>query len=644
MKLGQFIFTCLSLTAFLIPNKSEGQTISGVINSYYKATAIINNGTYNSYSYSGITLQSIAGLSTGDRVLIIQMKGATINSSNASSFGDITALGNAGKYEFSSICGFLNNTIVLSNHFLHTYDVSMLQVVRVPVYNQDITVTGALSATPWNSSTGLGGVLAFEVNGTLTLNANVDVSGQGYVGGTLIQFPNCNNFLGIATAYNYDLNEAQNNYTNGAYKGEGLNSVEDGYEGGKGKQSNGGGGGNNHNTGGGGGANYGDGGRGGIRTDGSCNGANYGIGGTSINSYGYSLGNNKVFFGGGGGAGHANNPEGTPGGNGGGIVYIKSNQLIGNSYSISANGSQGINSSLAPNPTNASRGDGAGGGGAGGTVLLDVTSYLGSVTIEARGANGNNSGFQAQCPGPGGGGGGGVIWYTGAVPASTNVNGGNAGTITSTTVSCNGTSNGGTAGSIGLVQSGFVAPQGTNTIDCSILPLDLLKQFYGKRNNNNIELNWELRNKEAIQKIVLERKIGNEAFKTVYEQFDPATSNGFYADEKNSSTVTYRLAVFSLTGERQYSNHVFFESALIKTFNLYPNPANDDVTIQLPANFTGKTNMVVIDINGRQVISQQLIIQSQNNVLVSVKQLPVGFYSIRLENKGEVYSAKLLKQ
>jgi len=120
MKLGKCIITCLSLIAFFSPRKSEGQTISGVINSYYKATAIVN-GTHNSYSYTGITLQSISGLLTGDRVLIIQMKGAEINPTNGSSFGNITNIYNAGKYEFSSICGFLNNTIVLSNHLLKTY-------------------------------------------------------------------------------------------------------------------------------------------------------------------------------------------------------------------------------------------------------------------------------------------------------------------------------------------------------------------------------------------------------------------------------------------------------------------------------------------------------------------------------------------
>jgi hypothetical protein len=90
---------------------------------------------------------------------------------------------------------------------------------------------------------------------------------------------------------------------------------------------------------------------------------------------------------------------------------------------------------------------------------------------------------------------------------------------------------------------------------------------------------------------------------------------------------------------------VYFNYVVTKTFNFYPNPANENVTIQLPENFNGKTGIIVTDVNGRQVINQQQFIQSsQNTTVVSVKRLPAGMYSIRLENKGETYSAKLLKQ
>lgn len=646
MKLGQFIITCLSLLAFLSPQRSEGQTISGVINSYHKATAIINNGTYNTYSYSGITLQSISGLSTGDRVLIVQMKGATINSTNGSSFGNITDIDNAGKYEFSSICGFLNNTIVLSNHLLNSYDVANVQVIRVPVYT-NVTISGTLLATEWDPVAETGGVIAFEATGTVTMNANISADSAGFKGGPL--FRNTTFHCGSQSAWYYGLTGNQ-----GAPKGEGIAAFITNKEYGRGKQANGGGGGNEDNTGGGGGANYAAGGNGGNKM-GTCGATTHGEPGLALSGFGYSSTNNRVFLGGAGGNGESNNDyggasvsEGTPGGDGGGLIFIKAVELVGNGFTISANGAQGVNPDL-PVKTEAA-GDGGGGGGAGGVVLLNISNFSGNANVQARGANGSNAGFQAQCPGPGGGGGGGVIWYSGTLPGTitTNVSGGASGIIKnapSHNPSCEGQPNGATAGSDGIVQSGFVAPQGTNTIDCSILPLDLLKQFSGKRNNGSIQLNWTLTTIDHVQKIVLERKAGNEQFKKITEQFNPSTVNGFYTDEEINTTVTYRLVVYALSGERQYSNHIFFEAEGRKTFHLYPNPANDDFTIQLPANFNGKTHVVVTDITGRQVINQQLFIQaSQINTVVSVKHLPAGIYNIRLENKGELYSAKLLKQ
>ncbi len=657
MKLGQFITTCLSLIAFLSPQKSEGQTISGVINSYHDVTAIINNGTYNSYSYSGITLQDITGLSTGDRVLIIQMKGAAITSTNNSSFGDISSIGNAGKYEFSSICGFLNNTIVLSNHLLHSYDVSSVQVVRVPVYT-DVTVSGTLRATEWDPVSETGGVIALEASGTITLNASISADSAGFKGGGL--FVNTTDRCGEETAYYYSLAQSSGSNLGGSPKGEGVAYYITNKEYGRGRQSNGGGGANVDNTGGGGGSNYGTGGNGGEKTNSIlCSANTVGIGGLALNSYGYPASvtatstTNKIFLGGGGGCGEMNNiysgttGAGTPGGDGGGIVFIKASILAGNGYTISANGAQGVNPVL-PVKTEAA-GDGGGGGGGGGVVLLDVSNYSGNVTVQARGANGSNAGFQTQCPGPGGGGGGGVIWSSSSLPVNvtTSVAGGAAGIIKSTTYDppCEGQPNGATAGTAGLVQSGFVAPQGNNTISCDILPLDLLRQFAGKQINRSIQLNWILTNVDHVQKVVLERKTGNEQFKKIAEQFNPSTVNGFYTDEENNSNVTYRLVVFALNGERQYSNHVFFEASVMKTFNLYPNPATDEVTIQLPGNINGRAGIVVTDVNGRQVLLQQMIIPAYStNTTLALKKLPAGIYQLRLEINGEVYSAKLVKQ
>src|SRR5687767_287334 len=84
----------------------SGQNISGVVNTYHRVTAI--NTTTNT-----LTLSSAAGLSPGVKILIIQMKGTTIDVTNTAAFGNITALSTAGNYEFNYVCGVAGNQVLL---------------------------------------------------------------------------------------------------------------------------------------------------------------------------------------------------------------------------------------------------------------------------------------------------------------------------------------------------------------------------------------------------------------------------------------------------------------------------------------------------------------------------------------------------
>ncbi|MDP3557172.1 MAG: hypothetical protein Q8T03_07340, partial [Bacteroidota bacterium] len=325
------------------------------------------------------------------------MKGATINSANTISYGTISNYNNSGNYEFSAISSISGNVITLVNPLTRPYTASdIIQLIKVPVYNNNINISGVLTCLPWSGT--IGGVLVFETSGTVTFNNNINVNGRGFLGGNLLP----GSYTCGGDTMNYVISSPS---SFGAKKGEGifvnpLNSL------GKGKNANGGGGGNDINGGGGGGGNYGVGGRGGFfRSSITCP-PNFtlfcgGIGGEQLN---YSNTNNKVFLGGGGGAGHQNNAVGTAGGNGGGIVLIKAANIVGNSNIISAEGDDVPVANI----------DGAGGGGSGGSVLLDVTSFSSLNVSVAGGDGGSDNANASDAHGKGGGGGGGIIWTSGS--------------------------------------------------------------------------------------------------------------------------------------------------------------------------------------------------------------------------------------
>lgn len=364
--------------------KNEQQlTDSLIINSYSKVTNL--NACENM-----LQLQNPNSFLTGDTVLLIQMNGAIIDSTNTSNFGKILDYRQAGNYEINIISQKNGNEIVLQNRIEREYDYEgALQLVRVPSYNNFI-INKPLTCEPWNGETG--GVLAFFAQ-KATLQADIDISGKGFRRG-LPQGKT--DVFRDYTDYFYD------NYSNyAAEKGEGISNLSQLKNYGRGAAGNGGGGGNSHNGGGGGGGNGGVGGKGGLQFGEFAPLDLGGLGGYSLD---YNVQDNKLFMGGAGGMGQGNNLFEYKAGNGGGIGIIVADQFDFNGYSIISNGE---NAEEPVDPEEST--DGMPGGGAGGTFLLDIESFSGMMKVIVRGGKGADNIASEVKHAPGGGGGGGTI-------------------------------------------------------------------------------------------------------------------------------------------------------------------------------------------------------------------------------------------
>lgn len=347
-----------------------------------------------------ITVSDATRFNTGDTVLMIQMKGAIIDTSNTPAFGTIITYGNAGNYEFNFISAKSGNQLTFLNKPTRAYDIpdGIVQLVRVPKYKAGY-FSGGLVPLAWDGATG--GIVCVYASLSVTSVEDVDATGRGFRGAT-----------GYNATYNAS-NCTQNNYyypassQYAALRGESIGSVPQNMTKGKGSLAGGGGGGNSHNSGGGGGGNGGAGGQGGYQSD-SCNAAAFNNGGIGGKSLQYNPTINKIFMGSGGGAGHMDN-TGTyapPGGAGGGIIIILTDALEMLEELIQSNGEDGWGC----NSSNCN--DGNSGGGAGGTILLSYTNVLGNLFVETKGGKGADM-YGPILPGgrtgPGGGGGGGAF-------------------------------------------------------------------------------------------------------------------------------------------------------------------------------------------------------------------------------------------
>tara|TARA_B110000090_G_C13400458_1_gene453249 strand:- start:5674 stop:8535 length:2862 start_codon:yes stop_codon:yes gene_type:complete len=444
------------------------QSISGVVNEYAEVTLVGNDF---------VEVVNTSGFQNGDKVLLMNMKGASINIGNVSAFGTITSQGDAGNFEFTSVLSITGQTITFVTELCNSFTVGSsgrVQLIRVPVYT-DAIITAELTAIPWDGFTG--GVLAIEATNSLTLNSDITLNGIGFRGGQ----------ISVGQFSCSDPNWANNN---GGEKGEGIAEAPSGQNENRAPLANGGGGSNTGNPGAGGGANGGAGGRGGNEWFGSCAlNSSFGVGAYDLDYTGY-----KAFLGGGGGGGYKDNGlNSTPGSNGGGIVFITSPIVNGSGFTINATGADVIGNTDS---------EGAGGGGAGGCVYLMTQSLNSALNINVNGGQGGDilsTLWQSACHGPGGGGGGGTIVLSSSmapVNLNPNVSGGFSGTVLHTGPACAGTPHGAENGSGGQMLFDF-APAITPDLgeDLFLCPGDSIQL---NLNTNYINYTWNDNSNDSI--------------------------------------------------------------------------------------------------------------------------------------------------
>lgn len=362
---------------------ARAQDLSDIVNRYTNLRSYVSTGCQ-----ATLRVGSSAGFTTGDRILIIQMKGAGADLNDSPSFGRLTSIGNAGRFQFATVASTTVDEITILEPVIHPFDVNgAVQVIKV-ASGTDLRVVAPVRALPWDGV--VGGVVVIEATRSLTLRAPIDADGAGFFGGTVSTG---------STTCNVTTLVAPDGSSEHARRGSGIVDVPTTQSKGRGFVVNAGGGGNGSNAGGGGGSSAGTGGRGGDQWVGCGRGLNNGgLGGQSMP---IDISNVRLFLGGGGGAGHQNNNLATEGASGGGIVIIKAPRIDGQGQSISALGAD-VNSIAGY--------DGAGGGGGGGMIFIDAATMT-NVALQAYGGAGGSIRF-TDAHGPGGGGGGGAILTT----------------------------------------------------------------------------------------------------------------------------------------------------------------------------------------------------------------------------------------
>lgn len=660
-------------------------SLSGQVNTYFPGSTTTLAAGATTVTI-GSSKGAATGIAAGDLILIIQMQGVDINSSNSSSYGNGGSNGRgylttgthffAGRFEFvtaTNSVGTSGGTLQFSPALTHSYEKrsyssgsngkSTYQVIRVPQY-KNVTLTANVTAYKWDGT--VGGVIAMDVSENLNFNAKtINAAAAGFRGGG-------GRNLSGGTGSNTDFRTLSTVNNNGQ-KGEGFagtpayvwNGVDgtsnvistgsEGYPNGsssRGAPGNAGGGAqdanpaaNDQNAGSGGGGNGGNGGRGGNSWN--SNSAVGGRGGSAFSQASIS----RLVMGGGGGAGNGNNsgthPDALSGAPGGGIVIIKAG-------TVSGTGTISVNGQNAQNVSPDGGDDGGGAGGAGGSVLFtaSVTSGMSGVTVSANGGKGGSTSQNAGDHGPGGGGGGGVIFSNGTLNSASRANGGANGTT-------NGNQYNAQSGANGILsQSAANDPSNAYSgYRClAILPITGLN-LSGAVKNNEAKLQWTTINEINTDYFEVERSFDGENFTAIglrtpaagYSDIEQTYSvRDDLGQVSVSGVVYYRVKSVDIDGSISFSNIISLSLSQVKEIKVWPNPFTNKVTVNLGGRPTSRMLLIKLsDLSGRTIWQKEESVGSGGNhiTITALDKLPSGVYLLTIVDRlsKEKTEIKLIK-
>lgn len=592
------------------------------VNGYAEVTSI----TGNVLSLANVN-ETGDSFENGEQIIIMQMQDDVIgeNISNTSSFGNLSSIESVGLYEIHTISTHTESSevpifITLSSSLINTFNTgehSKVQIITFPKLGAPhYQTTADIVALDWDGN--IGGVLAFDVDSTLTLTHNLSAEAKGFRGGSASL-----NFFSGGNSCDASQYIRTSNHQRAGEKGEGIylpTTIDHMYS--RGRLLNGGGGGSERiNGGGGGGGNFTAGGLAGPGWP-NCTPSTGGLGGADLSGH---ISPSRVFMGGGGGGGQQNNSNSTNGGNGGGIIIIRAHTILsdcGSSVSINADGEDAADGGN----------DGIGGGGAGGSIVFQVANWSISescpLTISASGGNGGNALTSGTHAG-GGGGGQGFISYSSDQPTtnlSTNTTVGIGGLSCS---SCDRANDGEGVNDIGIVDN-----------SSGPLPIDLVSFTVRPENNRTVLINWETSTEINNDYFTVERSKDGVIWKEL-GRMDGAgnvSSRETYSMRDFSPLFGisyYRLKQTDFNGSIRFFNRkrVILSFNADAQVNLYPNPTEGYLTIVAPENELEVLRLYnTLGLEVQVKVQEVRSMNQQMELMLNLSSIRAGIYFLKTKN------------
>jgi len=185
-----------------------------------------------------------------------------------------------------------------------------------------------------------------------------------------------------------------------------------------------------------------------------------------------------------------------------------------------------------------------------------------------------------------------------------------------------------------------------------ILPLTLL-DFSGQRADNKVHLQWTTASEQNTSTFEIQRGNNGSDLATVARVSAAGNSSQTlhynFTDALPATSPTayfYRLKMSDLDGRSTYSPVLKISvppSGL--SFSAYPNPFREQLAITIEAPEADKAQLTICDMNGKQLVRQNLSIQKGTNSipLPAMVRLPKGLYLLNIAASHRKQTIRVLK-
>lgn len=176
-----------------------------------------------------------------------------------------------------------------------------------------------------------------------------------------------------------------------------------------------------------------------------------------------------------------------------------------------------------------------------------------------------------------------------------------------------------------------------------VLPVNLIN-FSGTKKDGYNSLQWSTASEQNSSYFEIQRSENSTDFNTIAKVTASGNSSSIknyqYNDNQISSATSiyyYRLKMVDIDGSVKYSSIIFIKNSAGGVTTVYPNPARNQITINIADQSLLKTQALLSDLSGKVL---QRITLNQTSTQVDISNYVKGIYILKFTNGNSIKIVK----